>query len=135
MENATKALLIAAAILIAILIISLSLVVYNMASQTLDGLNMTEAEITAFNDKFLQYEGTSVTGSSVKAMLRTVESNNISNQDSKGKQVTVYSDAAASDANQITSSSSIDTGKRYTVTCIKDTNSGLVTKITAVEKK
>ena len=35
MENATKALLIAAAVLVAILIISLGLVVYNMACQVL----------------------------------------------------------------------------------------------------
>ena len=37
MENATKALLIAAAVLIAILIISLGIVVYNKASEAVTG--------------------------------------------------------------------------------------------------
>ena len=37
MENATKALLIAAAVLVAILIISLGLVVYNIAAETVKG--------------------------------------------------------------------------------------------------
>ena len=38
MENATKALLIAAAVLIAILIISLGLVVYNSSAETVKGI-------------------------------------------------------------------------------------------------
>ena len=42
MENATKALLIAAAILVAILIISLGLVVYNMAAETVQNVNMSD---------------------------------------------------------------------------------------------
>lgn len=77
MENATKALLIAAAVLVAILIISLGLVVYNMASETIDSVNMSGQEITAFNDKFEQYEGSRVRGSEVNAMLRTVLNSNL----------------------------------------------------------
>ena len=53
MENATKALLIAAAVLVAILIISLGLVVYNMASETVDNAgNLDEYQIQQFNEKF-----------------------------------------------------------------------------------
>ena len=40
MENATKALLIAAAVLIAILIISLGLVVYNSSAETVKQANL-----------------------------------------------------------------------------------------------
>lgn len=130
MENATKALLIAAAILIAILIISLALVVYNMASETMNGLNLSEAEILSFNDKFLQYEGTSVTGSQVNAMLRTVDSNNIVNQDTNsGKHVNVYKGDTGTEA-----FTSADTGKRYTVKCEKNANSGLINIIRVTEK-
>ena len=51
MENATKALLIAAAVLVAILIISLGLVVYNMAAESVNNNSSLSAqEIQAFND-------------------------------------------------------------------------------------
>ena len=77
MENATKALLIAAAVLVAILIISLGLVVYNMASETINSVNFSGQEVTAFNDQFTQYEGENVRGSEVNAMLKTVLSSNM----------------------------------------------------------
>ena len=51
MENATKALLIAAAVLIAILIISLGIVIYNQASETVKSVNMSSQEVQAFNDQ------------------------------------------------------------------------------------
>ena len=77
MENATKALLIAAAVLVAILIISLGLVVYNMASETIGAVNFSGQEITAFNEQFIQYQGQHVRGTEVNAMLNTVLSSNM----------------------------------------------------------
>ena len=77
MENATKALLIAAAVLVAILIISLGLVVYNMASETIGAVNFSGHEIEAFNNQFKQYEGDKVRGSEVNALLDTVLSANM----------------------------------------------------------
>ena len=77
MENATKALLIAAAVLVAILIISLGLVVYNMASETIGAVNFSGQEVTAFNDQFEQYRGANKRGSQVNAMLQTVLSSNM----------------------------------------------------------
>lgn len=64
MENATKALLIAAAVLVAILIISLGLVVYNMAAETVKGsANLSQQEMQTFNEQFTQYQGDNVRGS------------------------------------------------------------------------
>ena len=77
MENATKALLIAAAVLVAILIISLGLVVYNMASETMNSVNFSGQEVTAFNDQFTHYNGNRVRGSEVNAMIKTVLSSNM----------------------------------------------------------
>lgn len=77
MENATKALLIAAAVLVAILIISLGLIVYNMASETIDSVNFSGQEVTAFNDKFEQYRGENKRGSEVNAMLKTALNSNL----------------------------------------------------------
>ena len=76
MENATKALLIAAAVLVAILIISLGLVVYNMAAETMDSVNISGQEVTASNEKFTRYDGAHRRGSEVNAMLKTVLSAN-----------------------------------------------------------
>lgn len=145
MENATKALLIAAAVLVAILIISLGLVVYNMASETIDSVNFSGQEITAFNDKFEQYEGSNKRGSEVNAMLRTVLN---SNMQSKADGLTVDEgdsnhpkfvevdmpegedlDADATSLGGI----SADTSKTYTIEADRDGSTGFIYKITVTE--
>ncbi|MEI3356131.1 MAG: hypothetical protein V8R81_03530 [Clostridia bacterium] len=60
MENASKALIIAGAILLAILIISLGIMIYNQASGVVNNNSMTEVEVTTFNQKFEQYLGDKV---------------------------------------------------------------------------
>lgn len=83
MENATKALLIAAAVLVVILIITLGLVVYNRASRTAEEAgDLSEYQIQVFNEKFRKYEGTNVTGSAVNGMLKTVLNHNLAQEDS-----------------------------------------------------
>ncbi|MEE0865899.1 MAG: hypothetical protein U0L98_03780, partial [Clostridia bacterium] len=58
MENASKALIIAGAILLAILIISLGILIFSQAQDTVGSVNMSEQEMMAFNNKFTAYEGT-----------------------------------------------------------------------------
>jgi type III secretory pathway component EscT len=55
MENATKALLIAAAVLIAVLLISLVMGVLNSGAEQVDNADLSEYEIQQFNDKFNKY--------------------------------------------------------------------------------
>lgn len=130
MENATKALLIAAAILVAILIISLGLVVYNMAAETVQGVNMSEQEIQAHNDKFTRYEGSSQRGSQVNAMLSTVLTNNLDSTD-EGEMVKVTLDGADYLTTGRTSSpTKVDTGKTFTVTAVYDATTKLITEMT-----
>ena len=81
MENATKALLIAAAVLVAILIISLGIGIYNMASEQVNNSDLTEYEIQKFNQKFTKYEGRSVSASEVNALLNTVFYHNMAQDD------------------------------------------------------
>ena len=83
MENATKALLIAAAVLIAIIIISFGLTVVRQGQQSVQDADLSEAEATTFNSKFTSYEGTNVSTSKVNAMLQTVFTHN-SNQTAEG---------------------------------------------------
>lgn len=70
MENASKALLIAGAILLCILIIAIGMFIYNSAQSTItDSLtSMSTQEIDAFNNQFVSYEG-SQTGSNIKALM------------------------------------------------------------------
>lgn len=82
MENASKALIIAGAILLAILLISLGIMIFNQAQDTVNNSGMSQAEITAFNNKFLKYEGTQK-GSVVKSLVNEVIANNVSNPEVK----------------------------------------------------
>ena len=85
MENASKALIIAGAILISILLISLGILIYNQASNITSGDQMSEVEITSFNSKFTQYQGKK-NGSQVKSLLQQIVSNN-ANEENKSRQV------------------------------------------------
>lgn len=76
MENASKALIIAGAILLAIVIISLGLVVVNNVRSTIDNTNMNQQEIEAFNGKFTPYVGDNIKGSKVNSLIAIISSSN-----------------------------------------------------------
>ena len=134
MENASKALIIAGAILLAILIISLGIMIYNQASGVVDSNAMDEVAVTSFNEKFRQYEGQNIRGANIKALINSIAQNNLSNQGDTSKQVELVFDGATK--GKITSSSGItvQTGKSYTVTCDTDGESGYINKVTVQVK-
>lgn len=70
MENASKALIIAGAILLSILIIAIGMFIYNSAQSTVNNslTTMTTQEIDAFNNQFVSYEQRQ-SGSNVKALI------------------------------------------------------------------
>ena len=78
MENATKALLIAGAVLVSILIIGIGMMIYQSVTGTVQsGLGkMDQQEIDMFNADFQQYAGTNVTGSNVKKLVTLVKTSN-----------------------------------------------------------
>ena len=76
MENASKALIIAGAILLSILIVSLGIMVYNNARNTVGNASLNKQEIESFNSEWLAYEGTNKTASEVKAMIQAVNASN-----------------------------------------------------------
>jgi len=140
MENATKALLIAAAVLIAILIISLTLVIYRQGSEAIAGSDLSEVEAAEFNGKFTVYQGKSVSTAQVNALLQTVFSHNKKEQASGSARyvsVTVTNSASstvaslASDATA-TSVPSVSGSSYYTVTC--NYTGTIITSITVTGK-
>ena len=76
MENASKALLIAGAILISILIIAIGMFIYNSAQSTINNSmqSMSTQEVQAFNNEFMSFEGKQ-SGSNIKAMIGTLIAN------------------------------------------------------------
>ena len=76
MENATKALLIAAAILIAIILISMGIAVVRQGQEAVQSVDMSDMEIQAFNSKFTKFEKENISTSEANTLLKTVFSHN-----------------------------------------------------------
>lgn len=121
MENASKALLIAGAILIAILLIAIGMMVFNSASGVIDTASsgMTDHQKTMHNKKFTIYEGKK-SGSIVKELVETVLTNNANTENQP-----VNINGKKPDS---TTASSIKNATQYTVKCVM--TDGLVTNIT-----
>ena len=75
MENASKALIIAGAILLSILLISLGIMIFSQAQDTVTNSGMSDAEISSFNNRFIKYEGERK-GSVVKTLIQEVIASN-----------------------------------------------------------
>jgi len=137
MENATKALLIAAAVLIAILLISLGVGVFNSASEQMENADLSEYEIQAFNDKFKKYAGEKVSGSEVNALIDTVFNHNLAQDDAtktvqldvSGKGGTVKI-AKALVTSSTEAPKKVSTGYNYKVVIKYDPTTSLVSTIT-----
>lgn len=136
MENASKALIIAGAILLAILIITLGILVFNQAKGVIDGNAMSDIEIQQFNAKFTQYEGTRVRGATVNSMLQTVLANNTS-VDDPNRQVAVTGAVSMGKSSTGLPTTKANTGAIYSVTCVYASsggNKGLVESITVTKQ-
>ena len=88
MENASKALIIAGAILLSILIIGLGMYIYQQANSATSGTNLDPQKANAYNGEFLQYEGTR-SGTDVKALVSAIKNHNRVNVDDPTRQISV----------------------------------------------
>ena len=129
MENASKALIIAGAILLAILLISLGILIFNQAQDTVNNSGMSQAEITAFNNKFLKYEGTQK-GSVVKSMINEVIASN-SDANNSNNSATVKVKIGNGTATDAPTTKDIVTSKTYTIEM--QYNGGRVSEIDITE--
>ena len=80
MENASKALIIAGAILLAILIIALGVYIFNQAKSSTNMDELTNQQVQAHNNTFENYEG-SINGTQAKALIDAIRNNNQSMPD------------------------------------------------------
>ena len=88
MENASKALIIAGAILLSILIIALGVYIFNMAKSSVNSDTLDSLDISTFNSQFTQYEGDQL-GSSVKSLLTAIIASNNTNNDADDRLINV----------------------------------------------
>ena len=136
MENASKALIIAGAILLAILIISLGIYIFTQASEITKSNNLNEVEILNFNEKFKSFEGENVRGGEVNSLLNRIVQNNVANQTDESKQVEIKVTGGTNwqgnlpSGKPTTSTTKAQTGKTYKVECHTDSKTGLVDYVT-----
>jgi len=110
MENASKALIIAGAILISILLISVGVLIMNSTGDT--------TAIRTFNSNFTPYLGEHQTASQIRALVSAVNASNAKDSDQE-HQITLE----PADINKTLKSS-----KKYTVEA--DYDNGYISKIT-----
>lgn len=143
MENASKALIIAGAILLSILIIGLGMFIYQQASGAMGNANLDPQKIQAYNSEFTSYEGTR-SGTQVRALLDTVRNHNLANTDDPSLNVkAVYGDLADNETaptELVTAGAvndvkqKINAGKTYIVSFGYDANSGFIVAVGIKEK-
>lgn len=129
MENASKALIIAGAILISILLISIGIIVMNSINDPIDQATDSSASqaIEMFNSKFTGYSGTQK-ASAVKSLITAINS---SNGASPEHEITVAAGSIASTLAGI--QSSVSSKETYVVTFDTDTN-GYINTVQVVKK-
>lgn len=144
MENASKALIIAGAILISILLIGVGMMVFQGAEGGIHEaiLQMSAQEKDMFNQNFTRYEGTRITGSNVRALIQNIISSNNTNQDIDGKLVSIAGDetfdvaSGKLQSNQMSAyKARINTGATYSVVIEYNDATGLVNKAVITKNK
>ena len=135
MENATKALLIAAAILIAIILISLGIAVVQKGSNALEQADLSDTEKQSYNMKWQNYESSNASVTEVNNLLATVLNHNV-NEKAEGtnRYITASGGSITTVNNSSKSYVKVTGSDHYTIKCELDEKTGLVNKITITKK-
>ncbi|MBO5413928.1 MAG: hypothetical protein J6A29_06630 [Clostridia bacterium] len=128
MENASKALIIAGAILLSILIIGLGMLVFNQARDAITGSNLDAEKAEAFNSKFMSYMGETVTGSQVKSLVDLVINNNNTVSKTENPTITLAGKSTATDLAAYRNT--LKNATRYKVVVAGYDSEGRINKIT-----
>lgn len=130
MENATKALIIAGAVLISILLISVGIMVFNAANEPI-GQAQTSSEQQAaqmFNESFTSYLGTKVSAQQAKGVISAVQASNAKNDAEHQVEL-----SGKTKVSEISSKSKYDIIEEYG-DGNNSTTKGYICKITITEK-
>lgn len=135
MENASKALIIAGSILLAILIIGVGMLVFNGVKDTITGgaSSLDKTQIEAINSQFEAYIGTNIKGTNARQLCSLVRDNNLTADETTTFKITINTFTEAADINTL--KASLSTGKYYTVVGTYNANTKLIDTITITEVK
>lgn len=99
----------------------LGVMVYNMASETINNVDLSQQEKSAFNDRFLPYVGENERGSEVNALIKTVQNNSLLSSGTEPHLVKVTLDGVEVLQN-------VDSSKTYNIEAVYDAE-GYVTEM------
>lgn len=146
MENASKALIIAGAILLSISIIAIGMAVFRQAQEAMEGTGLSTEKISTYNAPFEKYEGTK-SGSEIKTLCnQVVKNHNLAHTDDVSQQIQLeYNDNPTKEvnttlrdatySNSFLTDNKIASGKTYKVTLGYNAKSGLIVSIGISEVK
>ena len=144
MENATKALLIAVAVIIAIVVIGLALIPLTSGQKLIeDNSDMNDIEVSTYNAKFESYFGGNVSGTKTKQLVKIINQHNKANSDDPSRIITISGDTgmtAPSTGDKTYNTSVIGTGDAYKIEADPDhtnkgyTSGGLIQQIKITKK-
>lgn len=103
--------------------------IYSSAINVIQGTNMNEEEVNAFNSKFENYESTNLKGVTVKGLLSTIQLNNESQEDENKKIKEIHFDGQeyeATDQNITLLKGSVETEAYYRVEFERDEDTGII---------
>lgn len=142
MENASKALLIAGAILIVIILISIGVAIVQSSQGMVQEAELmtTDQETSTFNNRFSTFQGTQK-GAAVQSLLSTVSANNADNK-SGGRKITVVLITADGDSGTelvkstdlTKASADIISSARYKVVMSNTNDDGYIDEITITKQ-
>lgn len=96
MENASKALIIAGSVLLAIMLVAMGVTIFTRARNSADSTSLDATEISMFNQKFERFDGKR-SGSNIKSLCSFAISNASTNKDDSSKLPTIYYKKGTSD--------------------------------------
>lgn len=133
MENATKALIIAGAILVSILLVTMGITLLNGANglTSSNKSTMSELEVRQFNGRLAGGIGSNVTGSDLESMLETIEA---MKREDPELDMTVTLNGTDITADIAGGIKTIKRTARYTVEDGKNQETGLINSITITKK-
>ena len=140
MENATKALIIAGAVAVSLLILSLGMYFYKQATSGVNLDKLSQAQKDEFNQEFTKYEGSSVSGMNVNELIQKVIRSNtdeLANESGKYIKLTVggsvYSEVTNDGKVSNAEKTKVLSGYTYKVVVEDEGKHGLIDTITITQ--